>query len=105
MKTTTRTTAAAYITDHERRQHRVRVEGVRDPIPGEILALCIERYLQPMRHEPALECFGCKGKFSADHLYRSDVPGECDTCAAEFFCPHGGHPDDPCDQCDAEATA
>lgn len=97
-------TRVAYITGHAARTHVAIIEGL-GPIPGEILALTVDPDLEDVRNAKEFECLGCKGKCSAVELHKeSDVPGECLGCADEFFCPHGMHPDDECDKCEAEAA-
>lgn len=92
-------TLAAYYTRPASREHFVIVNG--EKIPASLLALTVGPGWNTLKHEEEFDCLECGKKCSAKHLYsESDVPGECIDCADEFFCPHGMHPDDTCDECE-----
>lgn len=64
-------------------------------VPREVCGLAAgpDAWLQQVE----FPCGTCGVLRTARHLQDSSVPGDCDDCADEFWCPScGGHPDD-CD--------
>ena len=89
----------AYFSVIANRSHYVLFAGQK--LPAEILALTVDPELEEIRNAKEFNCFGCKELHSVIELYKeSDIPGECPSCCDEFFCPHGMHPEDSCDQCE-----
>ena len=83
-------------------QHILDVAGV-GRIPADLAALTVDGPIWRAANKPLLACLECGVSGSAVEFYAdSDVPGECDGCAAGWFgcdgpeCQGDHHPDDEC---------
>ena len=72
-------------------------------VPAEIASLAAgpDRWMQLVQ----FPCGECGAMLPAVDLYSGDLPGCCPACADDYFCPHGAHPDDDCDECEADRAA
>lgn len=73
-------------------------------VPAELAACAAgkDAYMQKI----LVPCLGCGKMGTCLHHYQgTDLPGHCMECAADYYCPHGTHPDDHCEECLSDKIA